>query len=193
MLKDLVRKNRSYRGFDESVKITRGQLEEIVDCARLTPFSQNFQSFKYYLSCDDETNAKIQPLTAWARWLQPMELPHKGHYPTAFIVICYDTDIGTGAQRFMKDVGIVAQTMLLAAVEMELGGIMIGNFSPEKISQALSLPENMQPVLVIALGKPDEAIVITDLPDGGDIQYYRDENDVHYVPKRSLSELIINK
>lgn len=193
MLKDLVAKNRSYRGYDESVKITREQLLDIVDAARLTPFSQNFQSFKYYLSCDAETNAKIQPLTGWARWLQPMVLPHPGKCPTAFVVICYDKTIGPGAQRFSKDIGIVAQTMLLRAVEMDLGGIMIGNFSPEKVSEALALDENLQPVLIVAFGKPDEQVVLTDLGEDGSINYYRDENDVHYVPKRKLEDLIINR
>ncbi len=193
MLKDLVLKNRSYRGYDESVEVTRAQLEEIVDCARFTPFSQNFQSFKYYLSCDKETNAKIQPLTGWARWLQPLKLPHDGKCPTAFIVICYDSTIGPGPRRFDKDVGIVAQTMLLAAVEMGLGGIMIGNFSPEQVSAALELPENLTPQLIVAIGKPDETVVLTELKENGDINYYRDENDVHYVPKRSLNELLINK
>lgn len=49
------------------------------------------------------------------------------------------------------------------------------------------------PVLIVAIGKPDETIVLTDVKEDGDINYYRDENDVHYVPKRSLEDLIINK
>ncbi|MBQ9535330.1 MAG: nitroreductase family protein [Clostridia bacterium] len=192
MLKELILKNRSYRGYDESVRVTREQLMELADCARLAPSSQNFQPLKYYLSCDAETNAKIQPLTGWARQLQPIELPHPGHCPTGFIVICYDSDIGPGAQRFAKDVGIAAQTMLLAAAEMGLGGCMIGNFSPAKLSEALALPERLQPVLVVAIGKPDERVVLTELEPGGSTDYYRDEDDVHYVPKRRLEDVIIN-
>lgn len=193
MLKDLVLKNRSYRGFDESVKVTRQQLEDIVECARLTPFSQNFQAFKYFLSCDGETNGKIQPLTGWARWLQPMELPHPGRYPQGFIVMCYDKRIGPGVDRFWKDVGIVAQTMMLAATEMGLGGCMIGNFSPDAVNKALRLGDDFQVVLILAIGKPNEKVVLTEVGEDGDINYYRDENDVHYVPKRKLEDLIINK
>lgn len=189
--KELVKKNRSYRGFDESVVVTKEQLLEMVDCARFAPFSQNFQSFKYFLSCDPETNGIIQPLTAWARWLMPIELPRKGHMPTAFIILCYDSDIGPGPERFTKDVGICAQTILLSATEMGLGGCMIGNFSPEKMKAALKLADNLTPMLVIAIGKPDETVVMTEVK--GDIKYYRDENDVHYVPKRSLEDLVINK
>lgn len=190
---ELNKKNRSYRGYDENYKISRKQLEELVETTRFCPSSVNMQPLKYFLSTEEGTNAVIQPLTKWARALQPTELPHKGHCPTGFIVICYDTTIGPGVERFSKDIGIVAQTIVLGAVDIGLGGCMIGNFSPNKLSKALNLPENFDPVLVIALGKPDEKIVLTDADEGSDINYYRDENDVHYVPKRTLKELIINK
>lgn len=192
MLKDLLLKNRSYRGYDESCTLTREQLLDMVDHARLTPFSQNFQSFKYYLSWTPEQNALIQPLTGWARGLPNMKLPHPGHCPTGFIVICYDSDIGPGVERFWKDVGIAAQTILLRATEMGLGGIMIGNFSPEKVSTALNLASNIRPVLIVALGCPDEEIVLTELKPGDDFNYYRDENDVHYVPKRRLQDIVLD-
>lgn len=190
---DLNKKNRSYRNYDESYEITRTQLEELVELTRFCPSSVNMQPFKYYLSWDKRTNAIIQPLTKWARALQPMELPRKGHCPTGFIVICYDSTIGPGVDRFWKDVGIVAQTILLGAVNMGLGGCMIGNFSPEQVCEALSLPRHLKPVLILALGKPDEQIILTDARAGESINYYRDENDIHYVPKRTLNELLIQK
>ena len=183
MLKELLKQNRSYRRFDESRKITREELEDLVDCTRYTPSSVNMQPFKYYLACEPETVAKIQPLTKWARALPQMTLPHPGHCPTAFIVICQDSEIDPNLSRYMKDVGIVAQTMLLAAVEQGLGGCMIGNFTAGEVSQALGLKENYHPLLVVAFGKPQEKIVLTEVPENGDTNYYRDENDVHYVPE----------
>ena len=186
----LVEKNRSYRGFDESAQVSRGQLERLVECARLCPSSVNMQPLKYYLSCDAETNARIQPLTGWARRLPEKNLPYPGHRPTAFIVICHDTLLAPNPERFYKDVGIVAQTILLGAVDMGLGGIMIGNFAPEKVRQALGLRETLVPVLILALGKPDETIVLEEAKDG-ETGYYRDADDVHHVPKRPLSELIV--
>ena len=191
MLKDLLKKNRSYRGYDESRKITREELEDLVDCARYTPSSVNMQPFKYYLACDEEAVAKIQPLTKWARALPRLTLPHPGHCPTAFIVICQDTALQPAIQRFQKDVGIVAQTMLLAAVEKGLGGCMIGNYNPDEVKRALGLAENLTPVLVVALGKPDETVVLTEVGEDGSTAYYRDEIDVHYVPKRSLRDNLI--
>jgi nitroreductase len=92
--KDLVIKNRSCRGFDESFKITREQLVELIDCARLAPAAQNIQPLKYYLSCDEQTNALIQPITRWAGALPHLNLPYEGHRPTAFIVMCFDKTVG---------------------------------------------------------------------------------------------------
>lgn len=191
MFKDLVLKNRSYRGFDESRKISREELLSFVDCARLAASSVNRQPLKYYLAYTPEALGKIQPLTGWARALPGKGLPYPGHQPTAFIVICQDTEWDADLERYMKDIGIAAQTMLLAAVEQDLGGIMIGNFSPAKVAAALELPETIVPMLIVAFGKPDETIVLTEAKPGKSLNYYRDENDVHYVPKRRLEDIVL--
>lgn len=192
MLKDLVLKNRSYRGYDETREVTREELRDLVEHARLTPSSVNKQALKYYLACDREETNRIQPLTAWAKALKK-EVPYEGHYPRAFIVICQDTAISPALEAYLKDVGIVAQTMLLRSVELGLGGCMIGSFQKDALHQTLQLPESIRPLLVLAIGKPDETIVIEDVNAQGDITYYRDEQDVHHVPKRTVDELIINK
>ena len=191
MLKDLVIKNRSCRGYDESYTFTREQLLGYVDAARLTPSSVNMQPLKYYVSWEREEVSLIQSMTKWARALPDMKLPHDGMCPTAFIIICQDTSIAPNTARFQKDVGIAAQTMLLCAVEEDLGGCMIGNFRPEEVKEKLSLSPELEPMLIVAFGKPQEKIVLTDVPESGNTNYYRDENDVHYVPKRSLEDVVI--
>ena len=188
MLKDLVKQNRSYRGFDESVKIPRDTLLQLVDCARICPSAMNAQPLKYYLASTPEDVAKIQPLTIWARKLAALKLPREGHRPTAFILICCDKNIKNPA-TVGTDLGIAAQTIMLAATEMGLGGCMIESFDRPGIAAALQLPENLAPLLVLGLGKPDETVVLTETD--GDIGYYRDENDVHYVPKRKLDDIVL--
>ncbi|MCD7745776.1 MAG: nitroreductase family protein [Lachnospiraceae bacterium] len=191
-LKELVKANRSYRGYDESRRVTRGELMEMVDCARLSASSVNQQPLRYYLAYEKEDVDRIQPLTKWARGLPELQLPHPGMCPTAFIVICQDTRVWESTARFTRDVGIAAQTILLSATEMGLGGCMIGNFSPKSISETLQLPECLVPLLAVAIGKPAETIVMTEIGPDEPTGYYRDENDVHYVPKRRLEDLLIN-
>lgn len=192
MIRDLVEKSRSYRGYDESRRVSREELEQLVDCARLAPSSVNAQPLRYYLVYEPQEVARLQPLTKWARALQPMQLPHPGHCPTAFLIICHDHSLAPNPDRYQKDVGIVAQTMLLAATEMGLGGCMIGNFVPDQVRAAFSLPDALTPMLVVAIGKPDEKIVLTQVGPDGSVAYYRDERDTHYVPKRKLEDLLLN-
>ena len=191
MIKELVKKSRSFRGYDESRKISREELMELVDCARFAPSSVNRQPFQYLLACEQADLDKIQPLTGWAKALPDMKLPHPGHCPQAFIVICQNTDWDPDLNRYIRDVGIVAQTMLLAAAEKELGGIMIGSFSPKRIAEAMKLPENIVPMLIVAFGKPDEKIILTEVEAGESLKYYRDEQDTHYVPKRKLKDIVL--
>lgn len=191
MLRDLVEKNRSYRGYDESYHFDRKQLEKYIDLTRFTASSVNAQPLKYRIVCDENEVMIVRPLTKWARALPDLDLPHKGKHATAFIVICQDTDISDDLRRYQKDIGIVAQTITLAAVEDGLGGCMIGNFSPKQIASALNINDRFVPVLIVALGKPDEKVVIKEISDGESIKYYRDENDVHYVPKIKLDDIII--
>lgn len=185
---DIVLKNRSYRAFDERRPVTRSELEYLVSLARVTPSAVNWQPLKYFLSCDAQTNERILPLTAWAGLLKDVKLPPEGRCPTAYIVICVDQRIAKNAD---KDVGIAAQTMLLGAVDMGLGGCMIGAFDPAKIHAALGLEEYLAPSLIIALGKPSERVEIVDI-QGGETAYYRDEKGGHFVPKRTMDELIVN-
>ena len=66
---------------------------------------------------------------------------------------------------------------------------MIMSFNKQQLKEILEMPENLEPVLVLALGKPCEEVCIVDMEDD-DVKYYRDENQVHYVPKRSFDSIM---
>ncbi len=190
-IRELVELNRSYRGYDESRRISREEMAELVECARLCPSTVNIQPLKYRLVFEKEEVDRLQKETHWARALPELTLPHEGMRPTAFIVICQDTRVDAAMNKFLRDIGAVAQTMLLAAVEMRLGGCMIGNFRADSVRETLNLPESIAPMLVVAFGKPAEKVVLTEVAEGENTMYYRDEDDVHYVPKRKLEDIIL--
>lgn len=191
MFRDLVWKNRSYRGFNKNRKVTKEELFKLADVARLCPSTANIQPLCFYLAWEAEEVARIQKETRWAGALKDRKLPHPGMEPPAFIVILQDTKINDSLTRFQKDVGIVAQTMLLAATEMGLGGCMIGSFHAQNIKNIFNLDESYVPMLVVAIGEPAEEIVLTEAKAGESTAYYRDEEDVHYVPKRKTKDLVI--
>ena len=190
MLKDLIKQSRSYRSFDPEILISPEQLTDWIDCARYCPSSINLQMLKFLPVTDVTKCTKILACIKFAGKLKDIKLPPEGHTPTAYVVICADSRVIPGAEKFQKDVGICAQTIMLAACEAGFGGCMIGSFSKEELHDTLSLPSHLKPQLVLALGKPDEAVVITDPSEDGCLTYYR-KGGVHYVPKRMLDDLII--
>ena len=184
--RELVLKNRSTRAFDPERRISREELEQLVDLARLTPSAVNLQPLKYLLSWQEETNALILAHTAWAGLLKDISLPPEGKGPAGYIVICIDTQI---AKNAATDVGIAAQTILLGAAEKGLSGCMIGAID-SKLHDLLGLKEQYRISLIVALGKGAEDIRLVETK-GNDTAYYR-EGDAHYVPKRPLEEILIN-
>ena len=189
MLEELVRKNRSYRRFDESAGIAKEMLRELVGLARLSATGSNLQPLKFMLSCAPEKNARIFPHLAWAGALKDWDGPANGERPSAYIVILGDTEVSHG---FGVNHGIAAQSILLGATEKGLGGCMIGSIQRDKLRAALNIPGRYEILLVVAIKRPAETVIIEDVGPDGDIKYYRDEQNVHHVPKRPLDELILD-
>ncbi len=187
-LKSLILRNRSYRRFDESHKIFREDLMTMVDAARLSGSGRNAQQLKYYLACEKELNNLIFTHLAWAGYIQDWPGPQAGERPSAYLVQLHDTNLGN---TYYCDDGIAAQSILLTAVEKDLGGCMIASVKKEALAKALQLPDHLKIIMVIALGKPIEEVVIEEMKNG-DIKYWRDENKIHHIPKRPLDDLVIN-
>jgi len=187
-VRELVSKNRSYRRFHQSINVNRETLRDLVDLARLSATGANVQPFKFLLSCETDRNELIFQHLAWAAYLKDWPGPEEGERPAAYIIILGDLRL---KQSFGCDQGIAAQSILLGATEKGLGGCILANIRKPALSQVLSIPEYFEILLVIALGKPKETVVLEPVDPEGDIKYWRDAKGVHHVPKRSLAELII--
>lgn len=188
MVRDLVLKNRSYRRYFQDVPVERRLLEDLVDLARLSPSGMNLQPLKYRLVCTAEENARVFRHLKWAGYLKDWDGPVEGERPAAYIVMVLDTAV---ASQCFWDHGIAAQSIMLGAVEKGLGGCMFGSFDREGLRKDLQLDEGYQLLMVLALGKPKESVVLEPLGASGDIRYYRDADGVHHVPKRSLDAVLL--
>jgi len=188
MLNELVRKNRSYRRFYQDVPIKLDTLRELVDLGRLSASALNLQPLKYVLSCEPKKNGLIFPKLGWASYLKGWPGPEEGERPSAYIVMLADTEI---SRSVGCDHGIAAQSILLGAAEKGLGGCMIATVNRPELSKALGIEPRYEVLLVIALGKPRETVVIDKVKPDGDTKYWRDGQGVHHVPKRALDDIII--
>ena len=189
MLKDLVLKNRSYRRFYQEEKISKEELLEWIDLARLTSTGANLQNLKYVVVNEEEKNEKVFKELKWAGYLKDWDGPEEGEKPSAYIVMLVDTEIGT---NIFWNHGLAAQSILLGATEKGFGGCMIASYNKENIKNALGISDRYDTLMVIALGKPKEEVVLDEIGEDGDIKYWRDENKVHHVPKRRLEDIVLD-
>ena len=189
MIEELIKQNRSTRRFVQDEHISTDTLKWLVNLARLSPSGANLQPLKYILSNEKFQNDNIFPCLYWAGYLKDWKGPSENERPMAYITILHDTQIG-------KDVGcdhgIAAQSIMLGLVEKGFSGSMIGSIDRKKLRDVLNIPDRYEIKLVLALGKAKEEVILEDVGVDGGIEYYRDKNDVHHVPKRKLDEIIVS-
>ncbi|MCK3684028.1 nitroreductase family protein [Maribellus sp. YY47] len=188
MLRNLILKNRSYRRFNPDFKLLPEQIEKWIDLARLTASGRNMQPLKYAIVTEPELCESIFPFLGWAGYLSDWKGPAEHERPVAYVMVLKDKTI---SDNHYCDDGIAMQSILLAAVEDGCGGCIIGSVNKSKVARLLELPSHLELLWAIALGKPAEEVVIDTA--GDDIKYWRDEKDIHHVPKRALTEVLVLK
>jgi len=167
MIRHLVVRNRTYRRFDQGFAIGMDTLRELVDLE----------------------NSLIFEHLAWAGYLPDWPGPVEGERPSAYIIMLGDKQI---SPSFDFDHGIAAQSILLGAVEKGLGGCMIGSIQRPKLRKILNIPDRYEILLVIALGRPIETVILEAVKADGNIRYWRDSEGRHYVPKRALDDIVLS-
>jgi len=177
--KDLVLKTRSYRRFDELCKVDLKTLESFINLARLSASGANRQPLKYVIFNSGEECERVFPYLSWAGYLSDWHGPEKGERPSAYIMILGDKSV---TEIFGVDFGIAAQSIMLGATEAGFGGCMIQSIKREELRNEFEIPEKYEVLLVLAIGKPIENVVIDEIKDN-DVKYWRDSNKTHHVPK----------
>ncbi len=183
MLKEMTVRNRSYRRFRQE-PVSLETLRDLVDLARHSASGANLQPLKYMLSCGPQMNSVIAPFVGLGG------NPPAGERPTAYIIILGDKKI---RESFGCDHGIAAQSILLGATEKGLGGCIVGNIKRDELRQALTVAANLDILLVLAIGIPNERSVIETKGDDGSVKTYVDPSGLRHVPKRPLQEIIVSE
>lgn len=191
ILEGLMKKDRSYRRFDESYKVDRETLKKIVGLTRYCASGRNLQPLKYCIENEEGKREKIFPLLKWAGYLSDWDGPEEGERPSAYIIQCLDTAL---TKNYLCDDGLQLQAITLGATSLGLGCCIIKSFNSVTLKEILHLPANLEPLYVLAIGKPVEEVVIENKQsdDPENIKYYRTAEGIHHVPKRDLDELLIN-
>lgn len=184
---ELLLKNRSYRGYNKQYVVSRHELERIVGVCSRIPSGCNQQVLRYFLVTRDSGAERVLACIRMGAALPELHLPFPGTEPEAFIVCC---SVAKETKLVDIDLGIALQSMALKAVEMGLNTLMIGAFNREQLKETLGL--ELEPLMVLAVGKGAERIELVPTDEEAPRAYYR-RDGVHYVPKVRASDLIMNK
>ncbi len=190
MIADLIRKNRSCRRFYQDHIVTPETLKQLVDLARLSSSAANLQPLRYILCTTPEKNAQVFSCLGWAAYLKDWPGPEQGERPAGYIIMLGDSE--TSNPYIGYDCGIAGQSILLGAREKGLAGCMFGAINRQQLSKILNIDSQLKILLVIAIGKPKEQVVIEPVGPDNNIRYWRDNQGVHHVPKRNLSDIIVD-
>ncbi len=187
---NLILKRRTVRRFQgKNVSLT--VLEKLVEAARLAPSASNLQFLEYIILRDTSICRQIFPYTRWAAYLPPEQGTPKEHErPAAYVaIIC---NLQKTSAPDLRDIGAAAENLILAGESFGLGSCWLGAVDKEKISAILAIPSYCRLDSLVALGYPAEFPEMVE--DNTDIQYWRDKNGRHFVPKRPLKGLMhLNK
>ena len=186
-MKELLQKRRTIRKFKQQ-PLTKDQLSEYIDAARLAPSAANMQPLKYVAIASKEMADAMFPLVKWAGYLAPDYDPTEGERPTAYVAVCINTRIRQGGCDM--DIGAAVENLILAALSDGVGACWMGSIDRPKIGELLHLPEYLTLSCVVALGYPEEDPKEVAVREDN-IRYYLDETDTLCVPKRALTDVLI--
>lgn len=193
----LVRRARTCRRFDESMRVPREFLLELAELAHLAPCGANAQRLRFHVVSDAEECSSLFEKLTWAGALKDWSGPVEGERPTGYIAILAERPApGKPAAPITEaDAGIAAQTMMLAArsATPEVAACMFKAFPPRAIDVMGLDGDKYEVKLIMVFGVPAETQVIDAIdsnPDGS-INYWRDEAQVHHVPKRPLADVLV--
>ncbi|MBR4775397.1 MAG: nitroreductase family protein [Bacteroidales bacterium] len=183
-LESLLKRNRSYRGFDHSHPVTEADLLRLLEVVPWVGSGMNAQPLRFKLVTGPAVDL-VHPLITLGSALPDEHLPHPGEEPQAYIVVCSAAPVSRAVDI---DLGIAAQSILLRAVENGLGGIFVLNFRAAELKAALALP--LAPIALIGIGKPLERIFLIPASEGDSLAYYR-KDGAHFVPKLGVKDLLL--
>ncbi|PLY01439.1 MAG: nitroreductase [Desulfuromonas sp.] len=188
-LKPVIEKNRSYRRFDFARKIPADFLVDLVDAARMSQSAANLQPLSYMTVAEEEMVAKVHKHMRWAGYLADWSGPVDAERPVAYIVVLGNTQV---KQTYRDvDAGLAMQNMCICAAAEGLGSCIIANIDRAALVELLEIPEQFEVLYALAFGYPVEKVRL--VPFAGDVKYYRDSEQNHFVPKRLLKDVLIKQ
>lgn len=152
-LSDAIEQRRSYRSLDPAV-ITDEVISELAGVAALSPSCYNNQPWRYVFTSGEKVLDSLKATLARGNeW---------GKYASMIIAVCgkadLDCQIKDGREYYAFDIGMATGIMLLKATELGLVCHPIAGYDPEKAGEVLGVPDDMEVITLMMVGKHSEEI-----------------------------------
>ncbi len=185
--KNIVQNTRCVRRFKQNITIDKSELIELIDLTRTISSSKNMQPLKYIAITDEKIKDEVYKPLQWAAHLATWN-QKDSERPSAYILMINDKSIDGFADI---DCGISLQTIMLGATSKGYDGCVLASIDKSAYKKLFNLAEHLEPMLIIALGIKDEEIELVDVDNS--TNYYRDNTSKHFVPKRKLSDILLDE
>lgn len=158
-LAELIAERWSPRAFDSSYSVSDADVLSLLEAGRWAPSANNGQPWRFSVARRGSGlfNAMVGATTGFNQaWL-----------PNAAALILVSAvkvnAEGNPHRTFMFDCGLAVQNILLQATSMGLAGHVVGGMDREAMPFAAGVPDDLQVVMLVAVGKQADASV---LPEG---------------------------
>ena len=183
---------RSIREFKDRL-VPYDVLEKCVDAARLAPAAGNRQLCEYLIIDDGDLLLRIfDTIGAWLGETKSAGGWPPGRRPMAYILTLINVELEnvTEGKRIntMCDVGMTVENMALVAWEHGLGSCVVRSYKEAELKELLNIPDKYEVGLMLALGYPDETIILDDYTDSYKLTV--DSKGIRHVPKKRLADIL---
>jgi nitroreductase len=150
---------RSIRSFLDK-PVEEAKVQAILEAVRMSPSWANLQCWRFVVVRDKAARERISELSYVETFFAPLGYktnPSKKGLAEAPVVIvaCADPEksgVIWSQHYYMTDLGIAAQSLMLAAHALGLGSVFVGVFDEVKVRELLSIPASIRVVGIFPVG-----------------------------------------
>jgi nitroreductase len=170
--KELVKARRSCRAF-ESAAVTEEQLSYILEAGQWAPSPLNGQPWEFIVISDEDIKTRVKKIAEEAKqavldnsgpgWAAKYGMDFIEEAPLSVVVTIDPKKGGLGSffgQKYgaMQAGSACIQNMMLAASDLGLETLWFTFFEPQKLQEALEIPQNLEIAGLVLIGKPKEPV-----------------------------------
>lgn len=155
-MNELIASRWSPRAFDETAVVTPDEMRVLLEAARWAPSHGNSQPARFVLGYrgDDSYKRIFDTLrTGNQNWA--------GRASVLLLGVVITSDERGELPNTEYGLGLAMENLVLQAVDLGLITHQMGGFYKEHVREAFEMPEDVRPIVVVAIGRPGR---VEDLP-----------------------------